>query len=297
MNNPSILPAESLWKDNFSMKQISSWRVGGKVRQLFSPRHTDDLIDNLSILFQQPIVWVGYGSNLMVRDGGFQGIAIHSTHLTELQQNENIVYAGAGVGCPKLARYCVRLGFEESAFLSGIPGTIGGALAMNAGCHGSEIWDFVEKINVLTPTGIEQLSPSDFAISYRHVQAKNDSTPYYFIGAWFTFSPGEIELAQQKISHFLKQRSHTQPIGNPTSGSVFCNPTGDYAGRLIEQCGLKNTAVGDAIVSDKHANFIINTGHAKTSDIEDLIQIIQDRVKKITGVLLQLEVKIVGEKL
>ncbi len=287
-----------LWKENFSMKRISSWRVGGKVRALYSPKNINDLIESLPTLLKQAVLWVGYGSNLMVRDGGFNGIAVHTTQLTDIYVEDDIVYASAGIGCPKFAKFCANHGLEDSSFLSGIPGTIGGALAMNAGCHGSEIWDFIQSVDVLTPSGIERQTPHFFNIAYRHVEAKNKNTsPCYFIGALFSFKQGTVSNAKQKITDLLKARSQTQPIGNPTSGSVFCNPPNDYAGRLIEECGLKNTAVGDAVVSNKHANFIINNGNASATDIENLIVLIQNRVQAQTNILLKPEVKIVGTPL
>lgn len=274
------------------MAKLSSWRAGGRARRLFTPANQQALAE-LADHSQTDIVFVGYGSNLLVRDGGFDGIIVRtSPGLVQLRQDSATrVYAEAGVGCPKLARYCAKRGFAGSEFWAGIPGTVGGALAMNAGCHGGETWQHVASVVVYNSTGFATRTRAGFTVRYREV-ARDANTQ--FAAACFDFKLGEPKELMANIRQLLRVRSETQPLGESNAGSVFKNPPGGFAGRLIDQCGLKGMRIGDAQVSQKHANFIINTGAARAADIEELITTVQQTVAERTGVCLQPEVQIIG---
>jgi UDP-N-acetylmuramate dehydrogenase len=189
-------------------------------------------------------------------------------------------------------------GCAEAGFLAGIPGTVGGALAMNAGCYGGETWRHVARVETLGRDGTFQVrAPADYAIGYRSV-ARRDGGPLaeLFTAAWFRFPPGDIATARAEIKSLLARRIATQPLALPNAGSVFRNPPGDYAARLIESCGLKGFAIGGARVSELHANFIVNpTRAARAADIERLIAHVRSVVRARTGVALVPEVRILGE--
>jgi UDP-N-acetylmuramate dehydrogenase len=202
------------------------------------------------------------------------------------------VRAEAGVSCAKVARFCARLGLEGAEFLAGIPGTMGGALAMNAGCYNSETWEHIVNVETITRTGEFKLRPfSDFKVAYREVSGPQDE---YFIAGYLKLKVGNKEVALDKIRTLLERRALTQPTGDHSCGSVFRNPPGDYAGRLIEITGLKNLCCGGARVSEKHANFIVNDGNASAADVEELIEMVAAKVKNAHGIELIKEVKIVG---
>ena len=205
----------------------------------------------------------------------------------------------AGVPSPKLAKFSARLGLTGAEFLSGIPGTFGGALKMNAGAVGGETWDIVESIETIDAQGkIHKRTVEDFNISYRHVEKKNKTASEaeeWFVSAVVKLAVGNKEESLQKIKNHLNRRGATQPTQQPNAGSVFRNPEGDYAARLIESCGLKDFCIGGACVSEKHANFIINTGTATAKDIAALIKTVHEKVLQQHGVDLIREVQIVGE--
>jgi UDP-N-acetylmuramate dehydrogenase len=275
-----------------------SWRAGGAVSRAFFPADLADLAVFLRRLrLDEPLLMVGLGSNLLIRDGGFDGTAIFTHGVLDTLQREadGSFYAEAGVPSPKLARFVGSQACAEAEFLAGIPGTVGGALAMNAGCHGGETWRYVERVLMLNRCG-EQIirSPDDFAIGYRHVGLKQASDEI-FAGAWFRFPAGDAETAQKRLRELLERRIATQPLQLPNAGSVFRNPPGDHAARLIEAAGLKGTQIGGAQVSEKHANFIVNPkGNATASAIEMLIGRVQAEVEEKFGVSLVREVRILG---
>jgi UDP-N-acetylmuramate dehydrogenase len=230
-----------------------------------------------------------------VRDGGFRGtvISMHSAKLhPELRDGR--VYAEAGVASPKVARFAAKHGFSGAEFLAGIPGTVGGALAMNAGCYGSETWQVVLKVLVVSRNGeVLERSKKEFEIGYRHVASSREE---WFVAAYFDLPKGDGEASRERIREFLSKRIATQPLQLPNAGSVFRNPPNGHAARLIESCGLKGLARGGARVSEKHANFIVNPdGRASAADIELLIQTVREKVREKTGVDLVPEVRIVGE--
>lgn len=280
------------------MAKHVTWRAGGRVAKACFPHDLKDLAAFLATLrHDEPLLMVGLGSNLLIRDGGFDGTAVF-THgaLDQLRQEaDGALYAEAGVAAPKIARFAANHGLAGAEFLAGIPGTLGGALAMNAGCHGSEIWQFVERVLMLDRAGnlVERL-PADFAVGYRHVGLKA-ATDEIFAAAWLRFPPGDGKAARARIRALLEKRIATQPLSLPNAGSVFRNPPGDHAARLIEAAGLKGAESGGARVSEKHANFIVNpAGGANASAIESLIGRIQAEVFEQFGVELVREVRILG---
>ena len=283
-------------KSNEPLSRHTSWRVGGPVARFYQPADIDDLAVFLAQLDKdEPVYWLGLGSNLLVRDGGYPGTMICTSGvLNELHFGGNgSVVVEAGVACPKVARQCAKQGLGGAEFLSGIPGTMGGALAMNAGAFGGETWDIVERVSTIDHTGQRhERLPEEFDISYRHVTGVPGE---WFVTATLKLTQGNAQQSQEKIRQLLAKRGASQPTQQPTAGSVFRNPEGDYAARLIESCGLKGTCVGGACVSERHANFIVNTGTATAADIETLIEKVAETVKKECGVSLIREVCIVGE--
>jgi UDP-N-acetylmuramate dehydrogenase len=212
---------------------------------------------------------------------------------------DGLVYAEAGVASPKLARFAAMHGCAEAEFLAGVPGTVGGALAMNAGCYGGETWRYVARVEVLQRDGSFAVrTPADYTVGYRSVQrGGGDALDGIFTAAWFRFPLGDATAAREGIKSLLARRIATQPLNLPNAGSVFRNPQGDHAARLIEACGLKGYVIGGARVSEKHANFIVNPeGRASAADIETLIEHVRDIVRTTTGVTLEPEVRIVGER-
>jgi len=278
------------------MVKHTSWRVGGKVDQLYTPADIDDLASFLNSLpTAEPVMFIGLGSNLLVRDGGIRGTVISlKGSLSEISLLENnVIRASAGVSCAKLSRFCHRNNLLGGEFFAGIPGLLGGALAMNAGAFGGETWSVIESVTTIDMQGnIYVRSAEDYEISYRSVKGPKDE---WFVSADIRLTLGDGKAAAKNVKELLEKRNQTQPTGLPSCGSVFKNPQGDYAARLIEASGLKGFRIGDAIVSEKHANFIINSGNASASDIEKLMKLVERTVERKQGVKLQSEVKIVGE--
>lgn len=278
-----------------SLAEYVSWKSSGPAKTFFQPENLSDLQAFLKNLDPtEPLLWLGLGSNLLIREGGFEGTVIWTQkHLRSLFLKAPYeVYAEAGVACPTLARFAAREGLAGAEWFAGIPGTVGGALAMNAGAFKGETWKQVVSVDCLTRQGeLITRTPADFSIDYRTVISHREE---WFVGATFRFEAGNKEESLKKIQSLLATRASTQPTGLPSCGSVFRNPPGEYAGRLIEQCGLKGYRIGDAIISEKHANFILNLGQAKPSDLEALIKKARELVYQETGILLEPEVRIVG---
>jgi UDP-N-acetylmuramate dehydrogenase len=278
------------------MARHVSWRAGGAADRFYAPRDLADLRAFLrSLPGHEPLLFVGLGSNLLVRDGGFRGtvILMHQARLAPAMR-EGLVYADAGVASPKVARFAALHHLSGAEFMAGIPGTVGGALAMNAGCYGSETWDIVARaVSVDRGGELHEREKSEYDISYRHCRFPKEE---WFVGAYFRLQPGDGEASRRRIKEFLARRIATQPLQLPNAGSVFRNPPGDHAARLIESCGLKGLQRGGARVSEKHANFIVNPhGAARAADIEWLILEVKRVVAQRTGVQLVPEVRIVGE--
>lgn len=287
-------------RDDEPMSRHVSWRAGGTVTRAALPADLDDCSALLAALSaDEPLLMVGLGSNLLVRDGGFAGTVMftHGALKVLKVESDGSIYAEAGVASPKVARFAATHNLSGAEFLAGIPGTVGGALAMNAGCYGSETWPFVEKVLLLNRRGEKVIrTPADYEIGYRHVRALK-AEDEIFVAAWFRFEQGHGDESRERIRTLLEKRINSQPLQLPNAGSVFRNPPGDHAARLIEAAGLKGLKLGGAQVSEKHANFIVNPqGAAKASEIEMLIGQIQAVVMQKFGVALECEVRIVGEK-
>lgn len=281
------------------MAQHVSWRAGGRVARAYFPADLADLAEFLRRLRpDEPLLCVGLGSNLLVRDGGFDGtvVFLHGALNVLRQEDDGRLYVEAGVASPKVARFAAGLDLVGAEFLAGIPGSFGGALAMNAGCHGSETWHFVDRVLMLNRRGeFVERTPEDFVVGYRHVGLKA-STDEIFAAAWLRLPAGDGEAARARIAELLEKRLASQPLDLPNAGSVFRNPPGDHAARLIEGAGLKGLTVGGARVSEKHSNFIVNPGGvANAAAIESLIGKVQAEVRQRFGVELVREVRIVGE--
>jgi UDP-N-acetylmuramate dehydrogenase len=281
--------------NNEHLAKYTSWRVGGPADRVYLPQDRSDLIEFVKALPpEEPVFWLGLGSNLLVRDGGIRGTVINTkSRLKAMYRlDEQIIYVEAGVPCAHVARFCAEQGLVGAEFLAGIPGTMGGALKMNAGAFGGETWSIVKQVEILDAVGnVHPKKPHDFNISYRSVKGVEG----WFLSAQLQLQLGDSVTSQQKIKGLLEKRAKSQPTNQPSCGSVFKNPEGDYAARLIESAGLKGYSIGGACVSDKHANFIINTGSAKAADIEALIGYVQSQIEQLYGIFLQTEVCVVGE--
>ncbi|MFZ5509340.1 MAG: UDP-N-acetylmuramate dehydrogenase [Pseudomonadota bacterium] len=282
------------------MARHVSWRAGGAAARAYFPADLADLAAFLGALRgDEPVLFVGLGSNLLVRDGGFAGTVIftHAALKTLRLEDDGLIYAEAGVASPKVARFAANHERAGAEFLAGIPGTVGGALAMNAGCYGGETWNVVQRVLTVDRAGrVRQRTARDYHIGYRHVGLRR-AADEWFVAAWFRLPAGDGQAARAHIKELLERRIASQPLQLPNAGSVFRNPPGDHAARLIEAAGLKGLAVGGARVSEKHANFIVNAeGRATAGDIEALIEQVRAVVKEKFGVDLVREVRIVGER-
>jgi UDP-N-acetylmuramate dehydrogenase len=277
-----------------SMARHTSWHVGGPAEVYFQPRDRQDLYAFLTTLAPDvPLTWLGLGSNLLVRDGGVPGVVIATQGaLGRLERRSaNVVMVEAGVPCARLARQCTKWGLGPAEFFAGIPGTIGGALAMNAGAFGGDTWTHVSEVEVVDRFGrCQTRGAGEYEVGYR--RARGPVADEWFLSAQLRFDRRPPSGQMQEL---LERRKATQPIGEWSCGSVFTNPPGDHAARLIESAGLKGLRVGGAVVSEKHANFILNEGSATAGDIEELMAQVQERVYDTHGVLLAPEVRIVGE--
>ena len=285
---------------NEPMSRHTSWRVGGVADRFYHPADLNDLAEYLKHLdLDEPVFFLGLGSNLLVTDAGIRGTVICTSGvLNEIKNiDETRVYVEAGVPSPKLAKFSAKSGLTGAEFLSGIPGTVGGALKMNAGAVGGETWDVVESVETIDMHGeIHKRTPEEFSVAYRHVESKVENLQNeWFVSAVIKLSKGNKEESLQTIKNHLNRRGATQPTQQPNAGSVFRNPEGDYAARLIESCGLKGFCIGGACVSEKHANFIINTGTATAKDITTLIETVHEKVQQQHNVNLIREVQIIGE--
>jgi UDP-N-acetylmuramate dehydrogenase len=277
------------------LSRHTSWHVGGPAEVFFNPRDRAELAAFLRGLpADVPIYWIGLGSNLLVRDGGLPGVVI-STHgtLDALERSsDTTVRAGAGVACARLARQCIKWGLGPAEFFAGIPGTLGGALAMNAGAFGGETWQCVREVETIDRHGEQRVRQAgEYRVAYRSVTAP--AAEEWFVAALLAFEQRPGAHAGE-VQALLARRKESQPIGEWSCGSVFTNPQGDHAARLIESAGLKGFRIGDASVSQKHANFIINHGTARAADLERLIEHVRTTVERVHGVSLHPEVRIVG---
>jgi UDP-N-acetylmuramate dehydrogenase len=302
--NMNDIPLRGVLRENEPMSRHVSWRAGGRARVFYQPADVLDLAAFLRARDRaEPILFVGLGSNLLVRDGGFPGAVVFTHHAligieveSEVGASRGMLSfrAGVGVPSPHLARFVAKHGGAGAEWMAGVPGTVGGALAMNAGCYGGETWNHVVAVETVDRAGeLRHRTPSDYEIGYRHVALKGGAEEW-FVSAVFGFQPGEERAAMEQIKGLLQKRVASQPLNQPNAGSVFRNPPGDHAARLIESCGLKGFAIGGAQVSRKHANFIVNVGDATARDIESVLKHVHAAVREKTGVDLVPEVRIVG---
>jgi UDP-N-acetylmuramate dehydrogenase len=280
------------------MSAHTSWRAGGNAQVYFAPRDADELAAFLRALpAAVPVYWVGLGTNLLVRDGGIRGVVIATPGaFTRIERrSQQRVHCEASVPCARIARCCVNWELSAGEFFSGIPGTFGGALAMNAGAFGDETWRHVIAVQTISRSGQRHTrQAAEYRVGYREVAlAVPAAQPEWFLGAELQFDAGTADRAT--LQALMQRRRDTQPLGAWSCGSVFKNPPGDHAARLIEAAGLKGHRIGDAVVSEKHANFIINQGHAGADELERLIRHVQAVVQQVHGVTLEPEVRIVGE--
>lgn len=299
------------------MARHVSWRAGGKARRTYAPADLEDMVLFLRGLPDgEPVYLVGLGSNLLVRDGGldatviFTHWALRGVRVSKAAEGGGEIWAQAGVASPKVARVAALNDLAGAEFLAGIPGTIGGALAMNAGCYGGETWDLVAQVETIDRTGTLRVrTPRHYSIGYRSVVrrcrqlssvpgdgTRNAEAEEWFVSATLQLLHGDGEQSRARIKALLSQRIATQPLGVPNAGSVFRNPPGDHAARLIEACGLKGRAIGGAAISAKHANFIVNTGGARAADIEALMNLAQQSVRDRFGICLESEVQLIGDR-
>ena len=295
------------------MRRHTSWHTGGYAQRAYIPFDLPDLSRFLrGHPAAEPVTVIGLGSNILVRDGGLRGTvillhrALNGISLSAAPDGGGIIYVEAGVAAPKLAKFAARQRLDGAEFLAGVPGTVGGAVAMNAGCYGAETWDFIVSVTTVDRMGrLRERTPEDYEIGYRSVKpifkptvtlsGMPSSDEEWFVAAHFAFPPGETESSERKIKELLDRRLKSQPLNQPNAGSVFRNPIGHHAASLIEACGLKGLTMGGAQVSTKHANFIVNLGTATAADIEHLIEKIHLVVKEQQGVELACEIRIIGE--
>lgn len=291
----NTMSANSTVRHSEPMASHTSWRVGGAADLFFEPQSIEELKQFLASLpGSTPVTWVGLGSNLLVRDGGIRGAVVSSGALPKVfeTQDDGTVRCSAALPCATLAKRAARAGLGPAAFFAGIPGSLGGALAMNAGAFGGETWDSVVAVETIDRAGVRHdRQKAEYTIGYRSVRGPEHE---WFLGAVFEFSVAQ-ESEPEKIRALLRERNEKQPLGLPSAGSVFRNPDGGHAGELIERVGLKGARRGGAVVSEKHANFIINDGSATAADVEGLIGHIRERVLEVTGIELVPEVRIIGE--
>lgn len=282
---------------NEPLANYTTWRVGGLARKMYKPVSIADLASFIKQLSKdEALLWLGLGSNSLIRDEGFNGVVVLTQGcLKEISiMGDGRVRAEAGVSCATMARFCARANLAGGEFWAGIPGTMGGALRMNAGCSGRETWQTIVEVETMTRDGeIRVRKAEEFEIAYRHVAGLGEQE--WFVAATCQLQTGSKESSLQLIKELLAHRANTQPTNEYNCGSVFRNPPGTYAARLIESCNLKGKQLGGAVVSEKHANFIINKGIASACDIEALIELVRDTVFKATNIELIREVHIIGD--
>ena len=280
-------------RHNEPLAKYSSFRTGGKAANIIFPESTEEFV---TALRENPGAAVlGNLSNTLVLDGGIDGTVIITTKLNSVSVNGNTVTAAAGASLTSVAVAARDASLAGCEFLYGIPGTVGGGVFMNAGAYGGEIADIIENAVVFTPDGkVATLSKDDLDLGYRTSQLQ--STRYILLSAAFSLQSGNKEVISSAMDDLMNRRMTTQPLDKPSCGSTFKRPAGNFAGKLISDCGLKGMSVGGAQVSEKHAGFIVNSGGATSRDILDLVQLVKKTVFEKTGVLLEEEIRIIGRE-
>ena len=296
--NINKLPkVEGIVKRNFKLCNLTWFKVGGEAEVYFIPKDTRDLIYFLKNLNKEiPIQILGAGSNTLIRDGGLGGVTVHlAKNFSEIDYlSSDKLFVGAGLNCTKLARECVKKSIKGFEFFSGIPGTLGGAIIMNAGAYGYETSDYLHSVNTVNRYGkIKKYFKKDIKMTYRKSSIKKDEI---IINAILTFKKGNLKSINDKLKILNKKRKETQPVNLKTSGSTFKNPSKLKAWRLIKDSGCSSLKVGGARISSLHSNFIVNNGIASAKDVEELGNIIKEKVKNKFGVRLDWEIKIIGSK-
>lgn len=278
------------------MAQFTTFRVGGEAEALYVVQEAARLQTIVAFLKSEgiPFLVVGKGSNILVKDQGIPGVTIVlDGELATVEEEENsVIAAGGGLPITTLLSYCRHQGWTGLEFLSGVPGTLGGAVAMNAGAWGEEIGTFVREVQVITGHGRwEKWGRSRLSFAYRHLALPQGTV---ITKVWLQLKRSHSEKVSAKISKYMGRRRQTLPLSVPSAGSVFKNPGNDFAGRLIEEAGLKGKKIGGAMISRMHGNVIVNTGGAKAEDILALIALAREQVKAMTGIELETEIKIIG---
>ena len=283
---------------NEPMKEHTTFRVGGAADLFLMPKDAAELNGCIAILKQQeiPFLIIGNGSNLLVRDKGIRGAVIQIyQRMSEIRQDEEIMYIQAGALLSTAAAKAAAAGLTGLEFASGIPGTLGGAVVMNAGAYGGEMKDVLVSVDVLTKDlEVKTISASELELGYRH--SIIPEAGYIVLGAELKLQKGDSEAIRARMSELAEQRREKQPLQYPSAGSTFKRPAGYFAGKLVQDAGLKGKTIGGAQVSEKHSGFLINIGNATAQDILDLIAYCQKEVLEQFGVILETEVKIVGEE-
>jgi UDP-N-acetylmuramate dehydrogenase len=282
---------------NKSLKDYNTWKVGGEAEYFYEPKSIEDLKIFLNLVKDTEITFLGNGSNVLIRDDGIEGcvVCLKNTFNNYKINKNNEIIIEAGLSCMKIAQITAKKNYTGLEFLCGIPGSLGGALAMNAGCYGGNIWEKVSKVTLINKDGkIIQKDKKDFTIGYRNVDLKENN---FFISANFLLKENPLNNSLDIIKDYLKDRRSKQPTGLPSCGSVFKNPSNAHAANLIDSLDLKGYKIGGAYISEKHANFIISNKGTKSSDIESLIDYIQKKVYEKKKIFLETEVKFIGRKL
>lgn len=290
-----LVGTEQVWAQE-PMKKHTTFRVGGCARYLVEPGDVQQLSAVVNACREQKVPYyvVGNGSNLLVSDAGYNGVIIHLfKNMSEIRTEGNHMILQAGVLLARAARTACREGLSGLEFASGIPGTVGGALVMNAGAYGGEMKDVVSRVTVLTSEGEpREYTKEQMAFGYRRSRLTEEAG--IVLETEFTLHPGRTEEIQARMEELKEKRVLKQPLEYASAGSTFKRPEGHFAGKLIEDAGLRGFRIGDAQVSEKHCGFVINRGNASASEIAEVIRQVQDRVYAHSGVRLQTEVKFLG---
>lgn len=272
---------------------MTSFRIGGPVDIYIEPQNTEELVALVDYLRRTDAQYIvlGNGSNLLISDEGFRGVVLNiEKHFSDVTLDRGVVRAGAGVRLSKFVDFCVRHGFAGTEMLAGIPGTLGGAVIMNAGAYGGEISDHMSDVTVLREGAVRRLKTEECGFRYRNSDLWDDIV----LAARFRLPEGDIEQLRARRKELLITRNAAQPVDRPNAGSIFKNPEGTYAAKLIEECGLKGRRFGGALISERHANFIVNTGDARAGDVVAAINVIRHEVYASTGVELEPEIQLIG---